>query len=645
MEISKRRAPSGPRPNIARPRATRRCEDSLKTGKAEEMCANRFVTNLIQDALTQDVKTSEEVVFYDSETDEMEDDVLSLSGQSDESEEEMESVNLACQIAARAVHKGIKLDMAKAVQDACTEEDEFGEVEGFHSEVEDFENETSKAADYESLRQEARDTLLKAAMNGTLGAAFRTVRGKAEPAEPPVDVEALRSEARDALLKAAQSGRLANAFRQMREKDETEVLREQARDTLLAAAGDGRLSAALHQARSEAEIETLRSQAAGALLRATADGRLKEALLKTREDAQASALEAARLEARATLVRAAMDGRLSTALETAREESLRLEARDLLMSAARDGRLTTALQSVQKDPVEAVREKARLALMKTAEGGKLESAMAEIMETRKASEAQVESPFQFCPSVGTWMLPTFKVQPAVPQPPAEEAAAAVTEAAPAKITRSPSISKLTGKTKRRIIGAVVRAPSESVPVDPAPPVSSPKSDRRFILAGSPSNALRHKEPMSFHIGEESEKKGFGRQSSISAMFEAMGATELYRMDSEEAPAARPTSGSKPGTPGRMAKSASTGSVTAAVSAMALDLGLGGQKDRIGTPSMGSRCSSAGSLKPLKTNKFGKAAQLPFLKNGSTSVDWSISHVSVMSKKSHEWSTLGAAPVF
>ncbi|CAJ1395886.1 unnamed protein product [Effrenium voratum] len=534
----------------------------------------------------------------------------------------------------------------KIWEDACTEEDEFGEVEGFHSEVEDFENETSKAADYESLRQEARDTLLKAAMNGTLGAAFRTVRGKAEPAEPPVDVEALRSEARDALLKAAQSGRLANAFRQMREKDETEVLREQARDTLLAAAGDGRLSAALHQARSEAEIETLRSQAAGALLRATADGRLKEALLKTREDAQASALEAARLEARATLVRAAMDGRLSTALETAREESLRLEARDLLLSAARDGRLTTALQSVQKDPVEAVREKARLALMKTAEGGKLESAMAEIMETRKASEAQVEpTPFQFCPSVGTWMLPTFKVQPAVPQPAAEEAAAAVTEAAPAKITRSPSISKLTGKTKRRIIGAVVRAPSESVPVDPAPPVSSPKSDRRFILAGSPSNALRHKEPMSFHIGEESEKKGFGRQSSISAMFEAMGATELYRMDSEEAPAARPTSGSKPGTPGRMAKSASTGSVTAAVSAMALDLGLGGQKDRIGTPSMGSRCSSAGSLKPLKTNKFGKArgrarsrsrgctdgqaAQLPFLKNGSTSVDWSISHVSVM----------------
>ncbi|CAE7884651.1 CML6, partial [Symbiodinium microadriaticum] len=176
------------------------------------------------------------------------------------------------------------------------------------------------------------------------------------------------------------------------------------------------------------------------------------------------------------------------------------------------------------------------------------------------------------------------------------------------------------------------------------------------MAGAPAAGLRTKEPLAFHMDDESsgegQSGGLVRKSSITAMFEAMGSTQLYRMDTledDKAPS-RPCSSIKLATPG-MFKSASTGSV----SAMALDMGLpatplsmdvSSKKERLGTPGMGSRCSSVGALRSLRASKSVKqGGMLPFLNKPNSAIDWSVSHVqSVMSMKTHEWSTMAPAPV-
>jgi len=251
---------------------------------------------------------------------------------------------------------------------------------------------------------------------------------------------------------------------------------------------------------------------------------------------------------------------------------------------------------------------------------------------------------------------------------------------------SPSSSmKTPGRVKRRVFGGMSRAtPSPEMPEASSTPslAHSPTQERLWSMAGSPANTLRRQckdppAPNTFRLdyADESEGKGLTRKTSLTAMFETMGSAELYRMDEgEEASAdhwstrARSTQLSSyfsklevPSTPnGRsMCKSASTPSF----SAMSMDLGRPGSSSafardfkaqapepaRLPTPSMGSRCSSVGALKPLKVSKSGKqAGLLPMLaKPGNSAADWSVGHsVSMnMSKRTHGWSTMGAAPIF
>ncbi|OLP75598.1 hypothetical protein AK812_SmicGene44580, partial [Symbiodinium microadriaticum] len=78
---------------------------------AEEECANNFVNDLIQGALAEDVNVAtEDVTFYESDEDSVEDDVFSLADPS-EDEEEVESLDLANVLAKRVVQQGIQLDM------------------------------------------------------------------------------------------------------------------------------------------------------------------------------------------------------------------------------------------------------------------------------------------------------------------------------------------------------------------------------------------------------------------------------------------------------------------------------------------------------------------------------------------------------
>eukprot|EP00913_Durusdinium_trenchii_P009751 g9159.t1 len=102
----------------------------------------------------------------------------------------------------------------------------------------------------------------------------------------------------------------------------------------------------------------------------------------------------------------------------------------------------------------------------------------------------------------------------------------------------PLSSEMPGRAKRRVIGAVVRAPSESVPVDPSPPDASPTSQLAWFMAGPPSNGLRQKDTdfAAFNIDnrfDATEPRGLTRKSSITSMFEALGSADLVQMNAKE----------------------------------------------------------------------------------------------------------------
>lgn len=157
------------------------------------------------------------------------------------------------------------------------------------------------------------------------------------------------------------------------------------------------------------------------------------------------------------------------------------------------------------------------------------------------------------------------------------------------------------------------------------------------MAGSVSNGLRQKDVATFQIddGLDTENRGLTRKSSLTSMFEALGSAQLIRMDADDEQTHQVTSMRLSSSCTNLKPQGLKPGMTSSASAMALDLGLDlGVKDRIGTPSMGSRCSSVGSLRALKANK---AKPLPFLQKPSSRADWSIGNASVM-KTTKEWST-------
>ncbi|CAE7250833.1 pol, partial [Symbiodinium necroappetens] len=216
--------------------------------------------------------------------------------------------------------------------------------------------------------QQARDTLLRAARDGSLASALEEAREESEPSKP--DVELLRQEARDTLLRAAGDGRLAAAFRSVREA--CKVPKE------------------AKKGEKGEDLEKLRREAAQALVAAAQNGRLAEAISSRKPEVD---VEALRLEARSTMIRAAQDGSLREALQQARAETLRAEARDRLLTAARDGRLAAALQrktavSEDRTSLEEIREKAKSALLKTLDTGDFQKAMESIRQKRGETDGK-----------------------------------------------------------------------------------------------------------------------------------------------------------------------------------------------------------------------------------------------------------------
>lgn len=232
--------PSCPKPQMQRPTLLRSRVEGCKS-KSEtltvpfpklkpEIDTNLLAFELIQDALTEDAKDA---------GDEMDDDVLSLCGQSESEEEEGNLVDLAYDFAKNVVGQGIALDFTKVIQNAVHENiasSDFLEVDDFNDdEVTEelggmepghfvFEQdgadpvETARAQELadglQSIRANAKQTLLRAAGDGSL---FRALKAVEEARIHREDqVETLRREARDAMLKAACNGYLASALIKMR---------------------------------------------------------------------------------------------------------------------------------------------------------------------------------------------------------------------------------------------------------------------------------------------------------------------------------------------------------------------------------------------------------------------------------------------
>lgn len=178
-------APSCPKPSLQRPTLLRSCaakltrslETEKKAGPAAAAATNkgdldtdRLASQLIKNALAEDAHLAgEDDMLCESEDegfDEMDDDVLSLCGQSESemSEGEGDLEDLAYSFAKGVVRQGVDIDFAKAVQDASEETaavKDFVEISDFASEAENEERNEEDLKDFYDLSGSGQDGLGK----------------------------------------------------------------------------------------------------------------------------------------------------------------------------------------------------------------------------------------------------------------------------------------------------------------------------------------------------------------------------------------------------------------------------------------------------------------------------------------------------
>jgi hypothetical protein len=151
-----------------------------------------------------------------------------------------------------------------------------------------------------------------------------------------------------------------------KEQEEMEELRLQAQATLSMGLTTGKLEEALSKASyasapADLPIEALRQKAREALLKTAADGSTLE-----------SEMEALKARARETLLKAATSQRALMADES---ETLRMRAKDTLAKAAQEGQLLTALQAASETSARELKAKLRSTLFKAAGDGRLTSTL------------------------------------------------------------------------------------------------------------------------------------------------------------------------------------------------------------------------------------------------------------------------------
>jgi len=587
--------------------------------------------NLVDVVKRLDLQMADDEDIDESSSDEYEEVYSLASDDADEqaTDDELETmayVQMAMNLAKAAVTKGcakhvheddvVDLEEAKAAARGalCTallgrrslfEESEEAETE----EVVEFLGEGP------SCSNELSFNFACGILDGALGQAVDTwaeqedAENESEAEDEEQEIEELRLQTMATLSKAIRTGELEAVFKQVTEEKELEKLKEKARNALLSSAAQQQL------VRKTDELTMLREKAKETLVRAAQAGQLAPALKASSEAAE---LEALKMKVRNTLCQAAREGRLSPTLNEVAPKRSELDiakdsVREALAKGLQNGQLGQLFANINEDKAKATQQemqnRVRNAFARGVANGKLESAVTDIVKARK------ESIPNCLPATPAAVAPSAAVAPATP-------------------TRS----------RRRIIGGVVRAPAIDLDMDlpSASPTSASRSDsdtarKRHSKSGRKS--LKEARTLCMDRGEDCEDlhswtTKLSLQHPKLETFSSSRATPNLDLYTSSKASAR-------------LRAAST-------SALAMDLGFPSAASShtlapSSSPFRQASTSSAFSLEPkmhtsfslgaLPSHKMSKGGLLPVINTGKKSmesINWSLE----MSKTASKWSNTG-----
>jgi len=366
------------------------------------------------------------------------------------------------------------------------------------------------------------------------------------------------------------------------DEEDLEELRRQTMSTLSKAVQSGRLEAALTAVRAkkqEAEMDQLKEKARGALLQA------QQKLIKKMDD-----MHMLKDKARGALLQAALTAKANAEAKELNE--LKNKVRDTLCQAAKSGRLAPTLEEIapRKSELDVFKETVCTTLTEAVQSGLLARTLNEL---RASKIEEIPASASSAPA-----LPAAIVEEAPPTP-----------SMPATPTRS----------RRRIIGGIVRAPAPDAEWDTFNlPSASPsfESDTSTKKRQSKSDRKSIKEaarPLCIDLDMESLSKSSSR-------FRAAAAPSAMSMDLGMGEGFGSSSASRSMTP-------SSRPFSAAFTPAALN--------------MDSKMRTSFSLPLLTPSKVQKAGLLPSLNAGKRNVNsetiaWSMQ----MSKTASRWGNTG-----
>lgn len=584
----------------------------------------------------------------------------------------------------------VNLDEAKAAARDALRNALLG-VSVLHEETDAEEEEEEKDVEFLGEGPSGSDEIAFDFASNILDGAFMQAASTWAPEEPQEDedddLEELRFHAMSTLSKAAQTGQLESALRQSAQSQEStiEALKVRVRETLLKAAAQKesalenlKLKAreSLLQASAQRDLvhkpstaEMLREKAKATLVKAARTGLLLPALKTVSEQSQKEDIQKLRNKAKDTLAKAAHNGVLASTLKTVCEaanmKALKAKVRSTLFKAAQQGSLTSTLQLVapqqtleqkaeeakaqqKKETEEELRSKLQLALMQGLQNGRLAQFFAAGIQNDEweALRRKVRSTLEMGAATG-------KLQPAITEVLAVRQAAD-TPAPPAMATPSLAV-EITEKlvmmpstptrTRRRVIGGVVRTPAVQLDLDPCPSASPVWSEFGSMSSKHHSKSSRKSKegPKAFRLdlGDE-EPTARTRASSITRGYDTLGAQFHSLSDSPSASSAPKMMLASE----RPSSKASARLRAASTSALALDLGLhDSTSSQAKAPSadnllaalrqasfaptalsLDRKMRTSASLGSLQTPKVSKARLLPSLaseRNSAESIAWTM----------------------
>jgi len=261
---------------------------------------------------------------------------------------------------------------------------------------------------------------------------------------------------------------------------------------------------------------------------------------------QEEELESLRTQVMTTLSKAAQTGQLQVALEQSPMEAaseadnmqeLKLKVRQTLFHAAVEGRLTSTLDQVvqktadiaapnQGNNDKAVWAKARNALSKGLQTGKLSNLFSAAIKEDSWAALRSKMQNSFKQGVATGTLTVALKEVFVPSPPALVASA---PAPPAEnkllsLQTTPKEPTTPSRTRRRVIGGVIRAPAKQLDLDVA--TASPSFASQPRLTRRSSRKFATETTQAFHVDIDDRSDVEGQVSKAGARLRAASSSAM-----------------------------------------------------------------------------------------------------------------------